>query len=168
MFYNSHPQNRLVQQCTVCGDPLLPFSAVRLTFIWIWMWVSAPQTLPSRGWNIPKTTTPNWFKTSKNNMVAHRPIRYSACRAHERVSHRWSACCCRTSSRSWRASSRTPTWTDSTGHPPWPRPGSTRPRHPGTGRERRTPVPPTSGASTPTPGPPLCRSRMKPYLKLIH
>lgn len=93
----------------------------------------------------------------QNNMVAHH---HQA--EPKRASHPWPACCCRTSLRSWRASSRTPTWTGSTGRPPSPTPGSVRPRHPGTGREKRTPVRPTSGASAPTPGPPLCRSRKKP------
>lgn len=149
-----------------------PLSALHLTFIWIWMRVSVctPKILPFQGWYIPETTTPNWSKTFKTTWWRIAPsATASQCvrEAQERLSHRWPACCCRTSPRSWRASSRTPTWTGSTGHPPWPTLGSARPRHPGTGRERRTPVPPTSGASTPTPGPPLCRSRMKPCLKYL-
>lgn len=82
--------------------------------------------------------------------------------SHERrVSHPQPVCCCRTTPRIWRASSRTPTWTDSTGHRPWPRPGSERPRRPGTAPAARTPGPPTSAASAATPAPPLLRSRMK-------
>ena len=128
--------------------------------------LSATQNLPFQGWHIPKTTTPDWAKKKKKkNPTTSKTTWWRITPSHERLSHRWSACCCRTTPRSWRASSRTPTWTGSTGHPPWPTPGSARPRHLGTGRETRTPVPPTSGASTPTPGPPLCRSRMKPSLK---
>lgn len=95
-----------------------------------------------------------------SNFLTTLRLRFTA--SHERrVSHPRPVCCCRTTPRIWRASSRTPTWTDSTGHRPWPRPGSERPRRPGTAPAARTPGPPTSAASAATPAPPLLRSRMK-------
>lgn len=162
MFYNSHPQNRLVQQNIICRDSLLFLSALHQTFITIWMRASvcSPNSSISRVKHLWNYNTQVVLKLPKQHGGASPQCECE--QAHERVSHRWSACCCRTTPRSWRASSRTSTGTGSTGRPPWPMPGSAQPRHPGTGRETRTPVPPTSGASTPTPGPPLCHSRMKP------